>query len=273
MATRAELDARDAPLSADELVRRIAPRGPALVAMSGGVDSAVVAHLAFAALSGRAHAITLTGPAVSADEIERATTVARRIGIDHHLVASDPLSLPEYRANPSNRCYFCRKTETSALLAWGREHDVLQWLDGVHLDDLSDDRPGLRAMNEAGFVHPLADAGWCKSSVREYAKRVGLPNWNAPSDACLASRVAHGHEISPELLGRVEQAEASVRLLGFRRVRVRTDGVNARVEVDADEVGRLADRTQAEAVLRAVRAAGFDPVTLDPLGYRPRPGA
>jgi pyridinium-3,5-biscarboxylic acid mononucleotide sulfurtransferase len=273
MAGRAVLVGSAAPLSADELIRRIAPGGPALVAMSGGVDSAVVAHLAFASLGGLAHAVTLTGPAVSADEIERAKAVAQRIGIDHHLVASDPLALPEYRTNPSNRCYFCRKTETSALLQWGREHGVAQWLDGVHVDDLSDDRPGLRAMNEAGFLHPLADAGWSKSSVREYAHRVGLPNWNAPSDACLASRVAHGHEISPELLGRVERAEASVRRLGYRRVRVRTDGANARVEVGADEVGRLADRAQAEAVLLAVRSAGFEPVTLDPVGYRARPGA
>jgi uncharacterized protein len=128
-------------------------------------------------------------------------------------------------------------------------------------------------MNEAGFQHPLADAGWRKADVRAYARSVGLPNWDAPSDACLASRVAHGHAISVPLLARIERAEASVRELGFRRVRVRTDGEGARVEVGADEVGRLGESAEAEAVADAVRAAGFAAVTLDPIGYRPRPGA
>jgi uncharacterized protein len=261
------------PLRAEELVRGIAVGGPAVVALSGGVDSAVVAQLAFTALGTQAHALTLTGPAVSADEVERAERVARRIGIDHQLVAADPLAHPEYRANPSNRCYFCRKTETSALLEWGRARGAAQWLDGVHLDDLSDDRPGIAAMNEAGFVHPLAAAGWTKSHVREYARRIDLPNWDAPSDACLASRVGHGHEISSPLLHRIELAEASIRRRGYRRVRVRTDGASARVEVGADEVGRFSDRAEADAVTEAVRAAGFEPVTLDPAGYRTRPGA
>ena len=261
------------PLQAEELVRGIAAGGSAVVALSGGVDSAVVAHLAFAALGPNAHALTLTGAAVSSDEVDRARRVARRIGIDHHLVVADPLALPEYRANPSNRCYFCRRTETRAMLEWGRTHGTSQWLDGVHLDDLSDDRPGLVAMDEAGFLHPLADAGWAKTQVREYARRVELPNWDAPSDACLASRVAHGHAISAPLLQRIELAEAAIRGRGYRRVRVRTDGAGARVEVGPEEVGRFSELSEAEAVARAVREAGFEPVTLDPVGYRPRPGA
>jgi len=273
MLLRSGLSALGAPLGADELVRRIASGGPAVVALSGGVDSAVVAHLAFAALGPRAHALTLTGPAVSAAEVDRAAGVAERIGIDHHTVAADPLVLPAYRANPSNRCYFCRRTETAALLAWGRGREIAQWLDGVHVDDLSDDRPGLAAMDEAGFVHPLASGGWTKTQVREYARGARLPNWDAPSDACLASRVTHGREISAPLLARIEAAEAAIRRLGFRRVRVRTDGAGARVEVGRDEVGRLSSRSDAEAVTRAVRTAGFDPVTLDPVGYRSRPGA
>jgi pyridinium-3,5-biscarboxylic acid mononucleotide sulfurtransferase len=273
MYSRSALRVLGTPLAADELAQRIGAGGSAVVALSGGVDSAVVAHLAFSALGDRAHALTLKGPAVSADEVARASRVADRIGIDHHLLSSDPLALPAYRANPSNRCYFCRQTETAALLSWGRARGIAQWLDGVHLDDLTDDRPGLAAMDEAGFLHPLAAGGWAKSDVRSYARKADLPNWDAPSDACLASRVAHGNEISSPLLARIEAAEAAVRGLGYRRVRVRTDGISARLEVGADEVARLSDGAHAGAALAAVRAAGFDPVTIDPAGYRPRPGA
>jgi pyridinium-3,5-biscarboxylic acid mononucleotide sulfurtransferase len=273
MVGRSAFSPQPSPVEAEELVRAIAAGGPAVVALSGGVDSAVVAHLAFAALGPKAHALTLTGPAVSADEVDRAERVARKIGIDHHRLAADPLALAEYRANPTNRCYFCRRTETSVLLEWGRVRGASQWLDGVHLDDLSDLRPGLAAMDEAGFLHPLAAGGWAKARVREYARRVDLPNWDAPSDACLASRVAHGHAISSPLLLRIETAEASVRQLGYRRVRVRTDGTSARVEVGTDEVARFAEAGEAERVRRAVGDAGFAPVTLDPAGYRSRPGA
>ncbi|HEY6238394.1 MAG TPA: TIGR00268 family protein, partial [Thermoplasmata archaeon] len=136
-----------------------------------------------------------------------------------------------------------------------------------------EDRPGLVAMAEAGFRHPLAEGGWRKRQVREYARAVGLPNWDQPSDACLASRVVHGRVISAELLRRVEQAEDAVRARGFRRVRVRTDGRSARVEVDGGEVERLRAHPTADGVLDDLRRIGFDPVTLDPTGYRPRPGA
>jgi len=261
------------PVSAEAVIREIEGRGPAVVALSGGVDSAVVAQMAFAALGARSHALTLSGPAVSEAEIARARDVAQRIGIDHHVLHSDPLAVPEYRANPSNRCYFCRRTETAILLAWGQGRGIAQWLDGVHLDDLGDVRPGLLAMDQAGFLHPLARAGWRKTDVRAYARRVDLPNWDAPSDACLASRVAHGHEISSELLGRVAVAESGIRALGFQRVRVRTDGVGARIELGPEELPRLSDPALSRSLTERVRAAGFDPVAVDPNGYRTRSSA
>jgi pyridinium-3,5-biscarboxylic acid mononucleotide sulfurtransferase len=259
------------PRSEPEIVARITAGGPALVALSGGVDSSLVAALAYEALGPAAHAVTLSGPAVSQAEVERARSVARSLGIDHAVVEVDPLGQPEYRANPTNRCYFCRTVETTALRTFGDPRGVRQYLDGVHSDDLVEDRPGLRAMDEAGFSHPLAWAGWTKADVRAAARARHLSNWDQPSDACLASRVTHGEPISRELLGRVEAAEAVLLRRGFRRVRVRVHGGAARLEVDPTEVARLQAPIVAEEVLAAVRELGFAPVTIDPEGYGRRP--
>ncbi len=256
------------PLPESEVVAAIRSGGPSLVALSGGVDSGVVAALAREGLGARAMAVTLSGPAVSASEVERASRVARVIGIDHRVVAIDPVARESYRANPSNRCYFCRSIETEALRRVGAEHGIAQYLDGVQVDDLGDDRPGLRAMDEAGFVHPLVRAGWTKADVRAAARRRALPNWDAPSDACLASRVAHGEPISRELLARVDAGESWLRSQGFRRARVRTRGGAARVEVDPVEVARLIAEPLASQVRQELTALGFSPVELDPDGYR-----
>lgn len=249
------------------IVARIAAGGPALVALSGGVDSSLVAALAREALGPRAVAVTLAGPAVARDEVESARLTARAIGIAHEVVEVDPLAREEYRANAADRCYFCRAVETEALLRFGRPRSVAQYLDGVHVDDYSDVRPGLRAMDEAGFFHPLAWAGWGKDRVRTAARERQLPNWDRPSDACLSSRVAHGRRINAELLARVESAESVVRRRGFRRVRVRVGPEGARVEVDPDEVLRLMGEPLASEVVRELGALGFDPVVLDPRGY------
>lgn len=257
-----------APLPAARVIESLAPDAPTVVALSGGVDSSVVAELAFRALGARVWAVTLTGPAVSTREVERARAVAAHIGITHVAVAIDPLQNAEYRANPAGRCYFCRQTETSALRAWGEDRGVVRYLDGVQLDDLRDERPGLRAMDDAGFRHPLVDAGWRKTTVRAYAREVGLPNADQPSDACLASRIRHGQTITADLLGRVERAEAWLLDRGFRRVRVRTEGFGARVEVDPAEVARLLDEPFATVATREIGSLGFAPVVLDPSGYR-----
>jgi uncharacterized protein len=256
------------PRSVDELIARIRDGGPALVALSGGVDSALVASLAHAALGPKVVAVTLVGPAVSEGEVARAGRVAAAIGLEHVLLRADPLSRTEYRANGPDRCYFCRSVETSVLREYGASRSVRQFLDGVQRDDLSDDRPGLRAMEEAGFQHPLLWAGWGKREVRGEAKRRGLPNWDQPSDACLASRVAHGEPVSAELLARIEAAERLLLDRGFRRVRVRVRSGAARIEVDPSEVSRLLEEPLASAVLGAVAGVGFSSVTVDPRGYR-----
>ncbi|MGI0070843.1 MAG: ATP-dependent sacrificial sulfur transferase LarE [Thermoplasmata archaeon] len=256
-----------APRSTEAIVQYIASRGPALVALSGGVDSSVVAALAYEALGPTSLAVTLAGPAVARAEVERARRVARSVGIDHLVLEVDPLARAEYRANAPNRCYFCRTVETERLRREGEHRGIAQYLDGVQLDDLAEVRPGIRAMNEAGFDHPLAWAGWSKREVRSAARARNLPNWDQPSDACLSSRVAHGVPISSELLARIESAESWIGALGFRRVRVRTEGTRARVEVDPEEVARLSAEPLASELQRALGALGFSPVEVDPSGY------
>ncbi|MFY9717695.1 MAG: ATP-dependent sacrificial sulfur transferase LarE [Thermoplasmata archaeon] len=261
------------PLPVEEIVRRIAARGPAVVALSGGVDSGLVAALAREALGARATAVTLTGAAVSAEEVDAARALARAVGIDHRTIPADPLGNAEYRSNGSDRCYHCRSVETAAVRAWGVGRGFDQYLDGVHADDLGDDRPGLRAMDEAGFLHPLLAAGWGKAAVRDAARRRKLPNWDRPSNACLASRVAHGEPITPELLRRIESAEAVLTAQGFRRVRVRFDASGARIEVDPDEVGRLSAEPVVSEVMHRLGDLGFDRVSIDPRGYATLRGA
>lgn len=260
-------------LDPSAVIDAIRSRGSALVALSGGVDSAVVASLALAGLGREALAVTLVGPAVSVAEVERATAVARQIGIVHELARVDPLEDEAYRSNPTNRCYFCRRSETRVLREVGAARGVTQWLDGLHLDDLGDERPGIRAMDEAGFQHPLLAAGWRKVEVRAYARQLGLSNWDQPSDACLASRVRHGQPITAELLSRVENAERWLAARGFRRVRVRVDGDSARVEVDPAEVDRLRASALSRELGALVERLGFSEFSVDPAGYRSRPGA
>jgi uncharacterized protein len=259
--------------SAEELKDWFSAGGPTLVALSGGVDSAVVAALAQAAASGRVLAATLVGPAVAADEIARAVAVARTVGIPHELVPVDMLSVEGYRSNPANRCYFCRSTEASALRVRGDRLGIVRYVDGVHRDDLGDDRPGLLALREAGFQHPLVWAGWGKSRVREFARSSGLPNWDTPSEACLASRIPHGTRIEVADLRRVETAEAELRARGYRRVRVRIHGDGAKVEVDPDDLPRLLDGAESDSVEGLLLRHGFTHVTIDPRGYRPRANA
>lgn len=262
----------DSFLPSSTLIDRIRAGGRALVALSGGVDSAVVAALTHEALGDECLAVTLVGPAVSDSERDGAERTAREIGVSHEVVSVDPISNSEYRANPRNRCYFCRVVETTALKDVGQRTGVRQYLDGLHVDDLGDDRPGIRAMDEAGFRHPLVEGAWNKSLVRAYARERGLTVWSKPADACLASRVRHGIPITGDLLQRVDAAEHSVRSLGFQRVRVRFDGDRARVEVGPDEVARLLVEPTASHVREALRELGFSEPRLDPVGYRPRPG-
>jgi len=258
------------PRPEEEIVAFLRARGRALVALSGGVDSSAVAALAHAALGPQVLAATVVSSSVSARELDAARRAAEVVGLRHVLVDAEPLSDAQYRANGADRCYRCRTVETTALRQLGEAEGVRQYLDGIHRDDLGDDRPGIRAMDGAGFFHPLLWASWTKADVRRYARSFGLPNWDRPSNACLASRVARGEVISRELLERIDRAEGVLLDRGFRRVRVRVRGGAARIEVDGSEVVRLDDPALRAELTERLRALGFPTVTIDPRGYPPR---
>jgi len=243
-------------------------RGRVLVAYSGGVDSALVARIARDALGGNALAVITDTETLPRRELEVARHTAEEIGIELLVLPASELESEEYRANPANRCYFCRQELAGILVPLARTRGFAAIADGIHRSDLGDDRPGIRAMDEAGFWHPLLEAGLDKDGVRALAKELGLSCWDKPSNACLSSRIPHGTPITLEALERVEAAEDFLLGLGFRQVRVRHLGDTARVEVGPGEVPRLLAPDIAGKVRSRVVALGYREAFLDPRGYR-----
>lgn len=243
-------------------------RGRVLVAYSGGVDSGLVARVAHDALGMSALAVIADAESLSRRELEEAMQEADEIGIDLRVIRVSELANDEYVANPSNRCYFCRKELGSALRPLAADLGIRTIADGVNVSDLGDHRPGIQAMNEEGFWHPLVEFGLTKPDVRALSKHLGLSFHDKPSNACLSSRIAYGEVITLEKLNRVESAEEALRALGFRVVRVRAHEGIARIEVPREDLPRIVEPAMAEKVARAVRDAGFVYVTIDLLGYR-----
>lgn len=241
--------------------------GSVLVTYSGGVDSTLLAQVAVQVLGDRAVAMTAVSSSLPAAEREEAESLARRMGIRHLLVDSKELDDPRYAANPVNRCYFC-KSELFALAA--READALglRWVvDGTQLDDLKEVRPGRQAAKEWKVRSPLAEAEFTKEEVRRASGELGLPIWDKPAMACLASRLPMGMPVNVERLGQVERCEAGLKSLGFRQIRARHQGPSVRLELEPAEIGRLADPALQSQVAAACREAGFERVLVDLAGY------
>lgn len=250
----------------DALVGTLRGYGSTVVAFSGGVDSAVVAKAAFLALGENAIAAMSDSPTVPRSEVEEAARTAHGIGIRFYAVERTELDDPRFVENPLNRCYFCKKGLQEDLQSMATEIGAATVTYGVNVDDLGDWRPGIEGAKEGGARFPLVEAGFTKGLVRDAARHWGLPNWDKPASPCLASRIPYGEMVTEGKMKLVEDAEAFVRGLGFRDVRVRhMDGV-ARIEVPAADVPRL---FAIEPFLHGhLKGLGFLDVTLDPRGLR-----
>lgn len=239
-----------------------------LVAFSGGIDSTLVLKVAHEALGDKAVAVTAVSPTFPDIELEWSRRLAAEIGARHTIVRTDQLQVPAFVQNDATRCFHC-KTDLYQLLGGLRQELNLRAVaDGTNLDDLGDERPGLKAAREWGVRSPLVEAGLSKMDVRELARELKLSNWDKPAAACLSSRIQRGTPITVEKLSRVEQAEAFLMEQGFRQVRVRDLGGAARVEVDSVEVPRLLEPELGARVAEYLQELGFASVTLDPSGYR-----
>lgn len=250
------------------LLARLATLDSLLIAFSGGADSAYLAWAAHRALGQRALAVTALSASFSAHDRRQAEAFVRHTGVRHEFVQTAELDNPGYVANNPDRCYFCKAELFTVLgrLAGHRRFVALAY--GINADDTQDFRPGHRAANEHEVLAPLLDAGLSKAEIRALSRQAGLPTWDRPASACLASRIPYGTPVSPATLARVEAGESVLRELGFRQFRVRYYGSHARVEIDRPELARAFQPEVFGAIEAGLLRAGFSSVALDPEGYR-----
>jgi uncharacterized protein len=238
----------------------------ALVAFSGGADSALVLRVAHDELGPRMRALTAVSPTMARRERAAAVELAAALGVAHDVVESHELERPGFRQNPTDRCYHCKAELLEIARPLADRHGLAEVLLGTNLDDLGDHRPGLAAADERGARHPLVEVELTKAEVRELSRALGLPTWDKPQLACLSSRFPYGTEISPERLARVDRFEEGLHDLGLRQLRVRFHDQVARVEVAADELERAF--AAREAIVQLGKQAGFTWVALDLEGFR-----
>jgi uncharacterized protein len=240
--------------------------GSVVVGLSGGVDSTLLVRVAHEVLGERCLAVIGESEAFPQGEIEEAKRLAEQIGVRVRIVRTHELSNPLFQVNRPDRCYHC-KTELFGILRRVADEEGIPWIaDGSHLDDTGDYRPGMRAAQAFGVRAPLLEAGFRKADIRALAKALGLPIWDKPSFACLASRFPYGMRITRERLAQVDQAERFLRDLGFRQVRVRHHDAIARIEVPPEEFPRLLQHT--ESIVAKLKSLGYTYVALDLEGYR-----
>lgn len=237
-----------------------------LVAFSGGVDSALLLHAANEALPGGVLAVTFSLPYTPCEEVEGAIALAKQYGVTHR-VEEMPL-LPALAGNPPERCYLCKRHLFGHLLKIASDAGISHVLDGSNTDDLSDYRPGRKAIEELGVESPLLDAGMTKQDIRDISREFGLDTWNHPAGACLLTRLPHGSNVEEQELKRIDNGERILRSLGFPAVRLRSHGNVARIEVPHDALARLIKANEEHAIHTRLKELGYEHVTLDLEGYR-----
>ena len=239
-----------------------------IVAFSGGVDSSLLAQAAYIALGDKALAVTAVSPSLPQAELDEAIDVAKRIGIKHQLIHTDEMDNPNYVANPTNRCYFCKSELFLKLNPLAEERGYKHVVYGAMLDDRGDHRPGAQAAKEYQVRAPLDEADLSKDEIRALSQRWDLPTWNKPSFACLSSRFPYGQLITVETLSSVEQAEQFLRDHGFRVFRVRHHDKIARIEVLPEDLPRLVQEPLRSELVAHCKTLGYAYVTLDLAGFR-----
>ncbi|MCD8352883.1 MAG: ATP-dependent sacrificial sulfur transferase LarE [Clostridiales bacterium] len=242
--------------------------GSVAVAFSGGVDSTFLLWVAHDVLGDRAVAVTASSSSFPERERREATDFCTKYGISQVICPSSELDIKGFRQNPPNRCYLCKRALLGKICAIAQQQGLNAVIEGSNVDDEGDYRPGMQAVRELGVVSPLRQAGLTKQEIRLLSKELGLPTWDKPSFACLASRFAYGETITEEKLRMVEQAEGLLLELGFRQMRVRIHGTIARIELLPEDFPRLLAEDTRRLVYDRFKSYGFSYVALDLLGYR-----
>lgn len=237
-----------------------------VVAFSGGVDSTFLLHAAKEALGENVTAVTIVSPYIPKWEVEEARTWTERMGISHVFLETGIID--EIRHNPKDRCYLCKRAVFGKIKDYAEKMGVHAVLDGTNVDDLSDYRPGLKALSELQVISPLKECGLGKEEIRQLSHMLGLETWNKPAYACLLTRIPYDTELKEEDFRKIEEAEVFLIKMGFPAVRVRAHGDVARIEVPKDQRQRFFDDAVMDAVVRGVKEAGFAYVALDLEGYR-----
>ena len=255
-------------LKYEQLKEHIAMLENVAVAFSGGIDSTLLLKVAHDILGDKAMALTVFGPFVPQREKQESLEYCKTEGITHKICEVSVEKIEQFAENPVNRCYYCKKVLFGQMLKLAQEEQVPYLLEGSNLDDMGDYRPGMQAIAELGIISPLKEAGFTKADVRTLAKYLGIPFWNKPSYACLASRFPYGETITVEKLKRTELAEDYLIGKGFVQMRVRNHGDMARIELTAEQIGLLWDENLRMEINGYFKSLGFTYVTLDLQGFR-----
>ena len=253
----------------DELINWFDPESKVMIALSGGVDSGLVAYAAFQKLKSNAIAVTADYKTLSKEELDTAKDVCKEIGISHIFLDYNELENEDFVKNDSDRCFHCRSELGTHLINLAKEHDVDVIVDGTNIDDLGDYRPGIEALKQHQIKSPLVETNFTKNEIRECAKSIGLSIYDKPSNSCLASRIPWGQRVTAEKLIRIEMGETIVKqLTHLKQVRVRDLDGHAKIEVEPNYVS-IFDNSLLEQLSEKLKMIGFSEVEVDPEGYKP----